>query len=142
MPRTALLYSVDLSTGSFASLGDLSTPDKFNALGFSVHDNYLYTWHYADQTLARVHADLRIESLALTPSLPMDYFIGDVAVTENAYYMYRRNSCFPTVPRPATTTAPAARWPRCYLRPSRAWTLATPRPVTAPGWKTTAPATR
>ena len=90
--RPALLYSVDLSTGSFASLGDLSTPDKFNALGFSVHDNYLYTWHYADQTLARVHADLRIESLALTPSLPMDYFVGDVAVTENAYYMYRRNS--------------------------------------------------
>ena len=30
--RPALLYSVDLSTGSFASLGDLSTPDKFNAL--------------------------------------------------------------------------------------------------------------
>lgn len=39
-----------------------------------------------------MHADLRIESLALTPSLPMDYFVGDVAVTENAYYMYRRNS--------------------------------------------------
>ena len=92
--KPALLYGVDLTTGAFGSLGDLATPDKLNAMGFSVHDNYLYSWHYADQTLARIHADLSIESLQLNPALPMDYFVGDVSVTENAYYMYRRNTAY------------------------------------------------
>ena len=92
--KPALLYGVDLTTGGFGSLGDLGTPDKLNAMGFSVHDSYLYSWHYADQTLARIHANYTIESLALNPSLPMDYFVGDVAVTENAYYMYRRSNSY------------------------------------------------
>lgn len=90
--RPALLYGVDLTTGIFASPGDPGTPDKLNAMGFSIHDSYLYSWHYADQTLARIHADYRIESPALNPSLPMDYFVGDVALVENAYCMYRRST--------------------------------------------------
>jgi LruC domain-containing protein len=92
--KPAVIYGVDLSSGEFNPLGDLNTPDKLNGMGFNYADGYLYAWHYADQTLARIHSDYRIEPLPLGKELNSNYYIGDVAVEENAYYAYRKNGSY------------------------------------------------
>ena len=112
--KPALLYGVDLTTGSYGDLGDLGTPDKLNAMGFSRHDAFLYAWFYEGQTLARIHSDYTIEPLALSPSLPMDYFVGDVSVLDNAYYMYRKGGSYNGLWRIALDPAAAD-----YLQPER-----------------------
>lgn len=92
--KPAVLYGVDLSTGAYNPLGDLGTQDKLNGMGFNFHDGYLYAWYYEGQTLARIHSDYRIEPLTLGTQLRTNYYIGDVAVDENAYYMYRKSGSY------------------------------------------------
>lgn len=89
--KPAVLYGIDLSTGEFNPLGDLNTRDKLNGMGFNYADGFLYAWYYEGQTLARIHSDYRIEPLELGKTLKTNYYIGDVAVNENAYYAYRKN---------------------------------------------------
>jgi LruC domain-containing protein len=87
----ARLYGVDLSTGYFLTLSEnLATNNKVNALGFSIHDGYLYGWSYAHKTLARVGSDYAAVPISLAQQPNSNYYVGDVAVTENAYYMYRK----------------------------------------------------
>ncbi|MCX2982505.1 LruC domain-containing protein [Halieaceae bacterium IMCC14734] len=86
-----MLYSVSLTTGTYDLLKEMDTVNKLNGMGFNYSDGYLYAWFYEQQTLARIHADYSIEPLQLQPALNLQYYIGDIAVTDNAQYIYRKN---------------------------------------------------
>ncbi len=92
---TAQLFGVNLATGFYQSLStDMGTDGKLNAMGFNFHDDYLYAWGYEFNTLVRIGADYQVEPLALSGPLSagVNFFVGDVAVSENAYYLYRRGA--------------------------------------------------
>ncbi len=89
----AKLYGVNLVTGSSPLLSsDMGTTGKLNAMGFSVHDQYLYAWSYQHKTLARIGNDYQVEPLSVTNVPEKTFFVGDVSVAENRYYMYRRDT--------------------------------------------------
>ncbi|MCM2679527.1 LruC domain-containing protein [Echinimonas agarilytica] len=90
----AELFGVNLATGFYSSLSnDLGTSGKLNAMGFNFHDDYLYAWSNEFGTLARIGADFQIEPLALTGTAPAaSFYVGDVAVSHNTYYAYRKGS--------------------------------------------------
>lgn len=85
------LYAVDLSTGAYRSIStDTGAQSTLNAIGFSTHDNHFYGWDKAEQTLFRMGDDYRVEHLYLSSPLNGHYYVGDVSLQENAYYMYRK----------------------------------------------------
>ena len=63
-----------------------------NALGFSTHDGFLYGWDKKNLNFIRIHSDHEIEQMPLTQLPNGHYYVGDVSVDENAYYMYCRGS--------------------------------------------------
>ena len=86
----ARFYAVDLGSGNYRELHRTSGRGVINAIGFSVHDSYLYGWNKPTQTLLRIHEDYTIDELSLTPAVASNFYVGDVSILENAYYMYRR----------------------------------------------------
>ena len=89
----AQLYGVNIVTGNSPLLSsDMVTTDKLNAMGFSVHDQYLYAWSYEHKTLARIGNDYQVEALSVTNVPDRAFFVGDVSVAENRYYMYPRDT--------------------------------------------------
>ncbi|MEM7001430.1 MAG: GEVED domain-containing protein, partial [Pseudomonadota bacterium] len=86
----ATLYAINLVTGHFELLEDRMGAGKINAIGFSVHDRYFYAWSYQHDSVARIGDDYQIESMNMQNITNNGFFVGDVAVTENAYYVYRR----------------------------------------------------
>jgi len=91
----AQLYGVNLVTGDYSLLSsDLGTNNKINGFGFNFHDNYLYGWGYEWGTLIRIGNDFQAESLVVSNNPGANFFVGDVALNENAYYMYKKGSSF------------------------------------------------
>lgn len=91
----AKIYGVNLVTGSSPLLAeDMGTTDKLNAMGFSVHDRFLYAWAYEHGTLARIGKDFQIVPLAISDLPNKNFYVGDVSVTENRYYMYSKSNGF------------------------------------------------
>lgn len=92
----ATLFGVNLVTGSNRILAsDMGTQGKVNGFGFSVHDRYLYGFGYEDKTIVRIGNDYQIEPLANVVGLPdTNFFVGDVALHENAYFAYRKGADF------------------------------------------------
>lgn len=95
--RIAKLYGVDLSTGYYEFLAEsLQTPERINGVGFNTFDNYLYGWGYEERTLVRIGDDYTAEFIPLADNgvIPANstFYVGDVALNENAYYFYRKNS--------------------------------------------------
>ncbi|MEE4660633.1 MAG: LruC domain-containing protein [Halieaceae bacterium] len=87
----ARLYGVDLSTGYYNKLStSMGVRNKLNAIGFNYHDAYLYAWSYAHKTLARIGSDYQVQPLKLGFQPNSNYYVGDVSVVENAYYMYHK----------------------------------------------------
>lgn len=90
---TAQLYGVNLVTGNVDLLSsNLGTNDRINGFGFSNHDRYLYGWGYQNNTIVRIGNDYQIEPLTVTNKPGANFFVGDVALTENAYYLYKKGS--------------------------------------------------
>lgn len=90
---TAQLYGVNLVTGNVDLLSsNLGTNDRINGFGFSNHDRYLYGWGYQNNTIVRIGNDYQIEPLTVTNKPGANFFVGDVALTENAYYLYKKDS--------------------------------------------------
>ncbi len=92
--RVANLYGVDLSTGYYDFLApSLATDDRINGIGFSFHDAYLYGWGYEFGTVVQIGDDYSAQALQVS-GLPVDkgYYVGDVSLNENAYYVYRKGS--------------------------------------------------
>lgn len=88
--KIANLYGVQLATGFYEKL----TPDdwgqqKMNALAFSVHDNYLYAYNYYFGTIVRIDQNYQLSPIPLSNLPNIGFYIGDIALEENAYYLYR-----------------------------------------------------
>lgn len=93
VPKT---YSVELSTGSYTvASSDMGTTKAYNGVGFNYHDNYIYGWDYESATLGKTGNDYQITPLTVTKDADAaaagNFFVGDVAIDENAWYGYKRN---------------------------------------------------
>lgn len=89
----ARIYGVNLATGFYQELSnDMGTAGKINALGFSMHDNYLYGWGYEAKTLVRIDSEYKVHPIPLENLPGLDFYVGDVSLTENTYFMYRKGS--------------------------------------------------
>jgi len=83
----AKAYGVRLGTGYYQLLSDdLNTNNRLNGVGFSVHDAYIYGWNYATRSPGRMGSDYQIEALTATGLPNSDFYVGDVSVTDNAYF--------------------------------------------------------
>ncbi|CAH9058059.1 hypothetical protein PSECIP111951_01793 [Pseudoalteromonas holothuriae] len=93
--NTATVYGVNLVSGSYNTLAnDMGTNNKVNAVGFSVHDRYLYGWDYESGNLAKIGKDYQLESLSVSGFAKTSFYVGDVSVQTNHYYAYRRGASF------------------------------------------------
>lgn len=89
--RAARFYGIDLGSGNYRQLHATTGMGSINAMGFSIHDQYLYAWDKDNTNLIRIDARYSIEQMTLTQPVQSHYFVGDVSVLENAFYMYKRN---------------------------------------------------
>ncbi len=95
-------FGVNLVTGSYHDLPTDGQPTeivpnggKANAVGFNDHDDFIYGWSYNDGgTVFKMGDDYAVQPLTLVNRniLNTSFYIGDVALNENAYYMYRSGS--------------------------------------------------
>ena len=86
----AELYGVALATGHYSRLAhDMGTRSKINAVGFNFHDDYLYGWTYENRTVGKIGADYQVTPLPVSNLPNTDFYVGDVAVSHNSYYVYR-----------------------------------------------------
>ena len=86
----ATMYGVNLATGYYRELSsDLRTSGKINALGFNFHDNYLYGWGYEYRSPVRIDSNYEAVPLAVANLPNVDFYVGDIAVDRNVYYVYR-----------------------------------------------------
>ncbi len=91
----AQLYGVNLVTGNYDLLSsDLGTNDKINAIGFNVHDNYIYGWGYEWGTLVQIGDNYLATSLTLIDNPGVNFYVGDTALNENSYYFYKKGSAY------------------------------------------------
>jgi LruC domain-containing protein len=89
-PNTSVInYGLDLATGSYSVLSDDMGTTKINAVGFNNQDNYLYGWDYGAQSLAQIGSDHQAVALNVTGGINKPFYVGDVAVFDNAWYGYR-----------------------------------------------------
>lgn len=87
----AQMFGINLSTGTYSLLAEnMNAQGVLNALAFNLHDNYLYAWDKKDQTLVQIDRDFTIQPLQLQTPLNGHYYVGDISLQENAYYMYRK----------------------------------------------------
>ncbi|WP_299003471.1 LruC domain-containing protein [uncultured Shewanella sp.] len=89
-------FGVDLGTGSYTILSnDMGSGAAFNGVGFNKFDRYLYGWDYASGSLGRVGTDHQVVALDVSKdgasASAGNFFVGDVALDENAWYGYRKN---------------------------------------------------
>ena len=60
---------------------------KMNALAFSVHDQYLYAYNYYYGTIVRIASDFQVTPISLSNLPDKGFYVGDISVVENAYYL-------------------------------------------------------
>jgi LruC domain-containing protein len=93
--KLANLYGVQLATGFYEKYSPVDwNQQKMNALAFSKHDRYLYAFNYYYGTIVRIGADFQVEPITLTNLPNKGFYVGDIAVSENAYYLYRPGASF------------------------------------------------
>lgn len=91
----ATLYSVDLATGFYETLSDdLGTSKSLNAMAFNFHDNYLYAYSKEFNGIVRIHSEYTLENLAVSNMPDTNFYVGDIALTENTYYLYRPGASY------------------------------------------------
>ncbi|MAG75665.1 MAG: LruC domain-containing protein [Colwelliaceae bacterium] len=87
----AQLYGVNLVTGQYSLLAsNLGTNNKINGVGFNFHDNYIYGWGYEWGTVVRIGNDYQAEPLYIDNNPNSNFYVGDVALSENSYYFYKK----------------------------------------------------
>jgi LruC domain-containing protein len=101
--QPATLFGVNLVTGSYNTLSsNLGTNGKINAIGFSLHDQFMYAWGQEDRSVIKIGKDFNFEvidmDLTLLPSEHRElientnFYIGDVSASEKYYYFNRNGS--------------------------------------------------
>lgn len=93
--KVANLYGVQLATGYYEKL----TPNnwdqkKMNALAFNIHDSYLYAYNYHYGTIVKISDEYQLSPIQITNLPNIGFYIGDIALNENAYYLYRPGSSY------------------------------------------------
>jgi LruC domain-containing protein len=85
------VYGVNLVSGSYDNFADDVGPaDKFNGVGFSVHDRYIYGWDYNRGNVGRLGKDYQLEPINAEGFPEINFYVGDVSVFENTYYVYKK----------------------------------------------------
>ena len=106
------LYGVDLATGHFQLLSNsVGNGTKLNALAFNFHDQYLYAWNYEFQTIARIDSEFQVTPLNVTGMPTGNFYIGDIALENNAMYVYRPGSTCLLYTSPSPRDATLSRMP-------------------------------
>ena len=84
-------YGVNIYLGSYITMNSDLGSDKINAIGYSKHDDFIYGWDYGAKALAKIDATFTKYPLTIRkPSgAPDSIYVGDVALSENAWYGYR-----------------------------------------------------
>ena len=93
--NVARIYGVNLATGRYEEQSNaMGTSGKINAIGFNYHDSYLYGFGYEFGNVVQIGADLLATPLNVTGLPSTSFFVGDVALSENSYFLYRRGSSY------------------------------------------------
>lgn len=91
----ARIYGVNLATGFYEELSnDMGTTGKINGIGFNNFDQYIYGWGYEFGSIIKFGSDLTVEIVPVSGLPNTNFYVGDVSLTENAYYFYKRGSSF------------------------------------------------
>lgn len=91
----ARVYGVNLATGFYQLLSDdLGTSSKINAIGFNIHDRYIYGYGNEWNTLVRINSRFESEPLELLNSPDTQFYVGDISLVDNRYYAYRPGENF------------------------------------------------
>jgi LruC domain-containing protein len=91
----AKTYSVNLVTGDYGLLqDDMGTKSKVNATGFNPNDQFIYGWGYEKFKPVKIHSDFTVEYLDVDNITGTNFYIGDVSLTNNTYYVYRAGSSY------------------------------------------------
>ena len=91
----AQMYGVNLVTGQYSLLSsNIGTSNKINGVGFNSHDNFIYGWGYEWGMLVRIGNDYKAEPLTVSNKPNTNFYVGDIGLNENAYYVYRSGSSF------------------------------------------------
>lgn len=86
-------YAVNLVTGDYNIIAaSHGTTKSLNGVGFNTNDQFFYGWSYEHKQPARIHNDWQIEPLIGVNSTDSNFFVGDVSIVENKYYVYRKGS--------------------------------------------------
>ena len=92
---TPIAFGVNIDLGSYRVMPSTLGSAKINGIGFSEHDRFIYGWDYGvdgqSGTLSRIDANFDITRLDITlaSGAPTRFYVGDVSLTENAWYGYR-----------------------------------------------------
>lgn len=90
---SATIFGVNLVSGSYDQFAaNVGTNQKVNGFGFSVHDRYLYGWDYSRGNIGRIGKDYVLEPLNASGLPNTNFYVGDVSVQQNAYYVYRKGA--------------------------------------------------
>lgn len=93
--RYAQAYGVNLGTGYYQLLAsEMGTDNKLNAAGFNYHDAYLYAWSSEHGAPVRIGDDYQVEPLVASGLPAIGFYVGDVSIQENAYFIYRPGSSY------------------------------------------------
>lgn len=93
--RYAQAYGVNLGTGYYQLLAsEMGTDNKLNAAGFNYHDAYLYAWSSEHNSPVRIGDDYQVEPLNVEGLPETNFYVGDVSVQHNAYFVYRPGSTY------------------------------------------------
>ncbi|WP_287438818.1 LruC domain-containing protein [Reinekea sp.] len=104
--KVANLYGVQLATGYYQKESPHDWGEaKMNALAFNIHDRYLYAYNYYYGTIVTIDAQLAVSPLWLTGLPNMGFYVGDIALTENSYYLYRPGASYGLYRIPLDPTA-------------------------------------
>lgn len=93
--KVASLYNVDLATGYFQKSTPLDwNQKKMNAMGFNYHDAYLYAYNSYFGSIVKIDADYKVTPLWPDNMPQIGFYVGDIAVSSNTYYLYRPGSSY------------------------------------------------
>ena len=87
---SATLFGVQLATGQYQQLSNtMGTTNKLNAMGFNFHDQYLYAWSTEFAGPVRINNNYQVTPLPTTGLPEISFYVGDIALDNNVYYLYR-----------------------------------------------------
>lgn len=103
----ATLYGVKLATGQYQQLSNtMGTNNKLNALAFNFHDQYLYAWGNEFKQPVRIGNDYQVAPLTTSGLPDVSFYVGDIPIGSNVYYVYRPGSSYGLYAIPLDSSSP------------------------------------